>query len=260
MENTKTGFGARLADAGKSALNSYGSVLIAIVALSVVWAIASPFFLTAANLKNIGVYMSASGIIAAGVTVSMLLGGLDLSQMSIMAFSGMVVGVSYRAGVGGPVLMLIAMAVGVLCGVLNGLVMNYMRISPIITTLGTSMVFRDMAYIVSNGNLSVQNGRIASAGIAGYFEEIFISQKIGFDKPRKEFFDACFARIPGFDRQRSIIVGDSLTSDIRGGINAGIKTCWYNPRGKAARADIRPDYCITALHELPGLLSRIFRS
>ena len=153
MENTKTGFGARLAGAGKSALNSYGSVLIAIVALSVVWAIASPFFLTAANLKNIGVYMSASGIIAAGVTVSMLLGGLDLSQMSIMAFSGMVVGVSYRAGVGGPVLMLIAMAVGVLCGVLNGLVMNYMRISPIITTLGTSMVFRAMAYIVSNGNM-----------------------------------------------------------------------------------------------------------
>ena len=153
MENTKTGFGARLAGAGKSALNSYGSVLIAIVALSVVWAIASPFFLTAANLKNIGVYMSASGIIAAGVTVSMLLGGLDLSQMSIMAFSGMVVGVSYKAGVGGPVLMLIAMAVGVLCGVLNGLVMNYMRISPIITTLGTSMVFRAMAYIVSNGNM-----------------------------------------------------------------------------------------------------------
>ena len=115
-------------------------------------------------------------------------------------------------------------------------------------------------YIVSNGNLSVQNGRIASAGIAGYFEEIFISQKIGFDQPRKEFFDACFARIPGFDRQRSIIVGDSLTSDIQGGINAGIKTCWYNPLGKAARDDIRPDSCITALHELPGLLSGIFRS
>ena len=53
-------------------------------------------------------------------------------------------------------------------------------------------------------------------------------------------------------------MGDSLTSDIRGGINAGIKTCWYNPRGKAARDDIRPDYCITALHELPGLLEKLF--
>ena len=115
-------------------------------------------------------------------------------------------------------------------------------------------------YIVSNGNISVQDGRIASAGIAGYFEEIFISQRIGFDKPRKEFFDACFAKIPGFDRERAIIVGDSLTSDIRGGINAGIKTCWYNPRGKAAREDIRPDYCITALNELPGLLEKLFGS
>ena len=113
-------------------------------------------------------------------------------------------------------------------------------------------------YIVSNGNLSVQEGRIASSGIAKYFGEIFISQQIGFDKPRKEFFDACFARIPGFDRERSIIVGDSLSSDIRGGINAGIKTCWYNPRGKAAREDIRPDYSIAELNELPGLLSEIF--
>lgn len=115
-------------------------------------------------------------------------------------------------------------------------------------------------YIVSNGNLSVQDGRIASAGIARYFEEIFISQRIGFDKPRKEFFDACFAKIPGFDRERAIIVGDSLTSDIRGGLNAGIKTCWYNPRGKAPRADVRPDYCITALDELPGLLEKLFGS
>lgn len=153
METTNTGIGSRLKGAGKSALNSYGSVLIAVVALSIVWSIASPYFLTGANIKNIGVYMSASGIIAAGVTVSMLLGGLDLSQMSIMAFSGMVVGVAYRAGVSGPVLMLIAIAVGVLCGIINGLVMNYLHIPPIITTLGTQMIFRAMAYIVSDGNM-----------------------------------------------------------------------------------------------------------
>ena len=115
-------------------------------------------------------------------------------------------------------------------------------------------------FVVSNGNLSVQDSRIASAGIAGYFEEIFISQKIGFDKPRKEFFDACFARIPGFDRERAIIVGDSLTSDIQGGINAGIKTCWYDPRVKTPREDIRPDYRITALDQLPALLEKQFDS
>lgn len=153
MENTNTQFGTRLKDAGKSAFNSYGSVLIAVVALSIVWSFASPYFLTAANIKNIGVFMSASGIIAAGVTVSMLLGGLDLSQMSIMAFSGMVVGVAYRSGVTGPVLMLIAIAVGVMCGICNGLIMNYLHINPIITTLGTQLIFRAMAFIVSDGNM-----------------------------------------------------------------------------------------------------------
>lgn len=153
MENKNIQFGSRLKEAGKSALNSYGSVLIAVIALSIVWAFASPYFLTAANIKNIGVFMSASGIIAAGVTVSMLLGGLDLSQMSIMAFSGMVVGVAYRSGVTGPVLMLIAIAVGVMCGICNGLIMNYLHINPIITTLGTQLIFRAMAFIVSDGNM-----------------------------------------------------------------------------------------------------------
>ncbi len=112
-------------------------------------------------------------------------------------------------------------------------------------------------YIVSNGTGTVQDGRIASAGIARYFRDIFISERIGFDKPRREFFDACFARIPDFDRSRAIIVGDSLTSDIRGGINAGILTCWYNPRGKQRREDIVPDLEISDLMQLPPLLESI---
>lgn len=112
-------------------------------------------------------------------------------------------------------------------------------------------------YIVSNGTGTVQDGRIASAGIARYFRDIFISERIGFDKPRREFFDACFARIPDFDRERAIIVGDSLTSDIRGGINAGIRTCWYNPRGKQRREDILPDFEISKLEQLPALLESI---
>jgi len=114
-------------------------------------------------------------------------------------------------------------------------------------------------YLVSNGTASVQAGRIASAGIADFFDAIFISEEIGYEKPRREFFDACFARIPGFDRRRALIVGDSLSSDIRGGINAGILSCWYNPRGREPRADIRPDFCIRELAELPALLERIER-
>lgn len=149
----KVVFGSRLRNAGKTAMGSYGSVLIAVVALSIVWSISSPYFLTAANMKNIGVYMSASGIIAAGVTVSMLLGGLDLSQMAIMAFSGIIVGVAHRAGVGGPMLMVVAIGVGVLGGVFNGLIMNYLHIDPIITTLGTQLIFRALAYVISQGNM-----------------------------------------------------------------------------------------------------------
>lgn len=112
-------------------------------------------------------------------------------------------------------------------------------------------------YIVSNGTGTVQDGRIASACISRYFRDIFISERIGFDKPRREFFDACFERIPDFDRSRAIIVGDSLTSDICGGINAGIMTCWYNPRGKQRREDIVPDLEISDLMQLPPLLESI---
>lgn len=113
-------------------------------------------------------------------------------------------------------------------------------------------------YIVSNGTAAVQAGRIGSAGIAKYFRRIFISEEIGFNKPSREFFDRCFEMIPDFDRERTLIVGDSLTSDIRGGINAGIKTCWFNPKGKPGRVDIRANYEIRSLSQLPELLEQIF--
>ena len=152
MEN-KVSIGTRLKAAGKNTVSSYGSVLIAVIALSIVWSFASPYFLTAANFKNIGVYMSASGIIAAGVTVSMLLGGLDLSQMATMAMSGIFVGIAYNHGVHGVGLLLVAIGVGLVGGIINGLIMNYLHIDPIITTLGTQLVFRAIAYIASDGNM-----------------------------------------------------------------------------------------------------------
>lgn len=112
-------------------------------------------------------------------------------------------------------------------------------------------------YIVSNGSAVVQEGRLKSSGIGRYFKDIFISELVGYDKPSLSFFEACFARIPGFDRKRAIIIGDSLSSDIRGGINAGIKTCWFNPKGAAPRADIIPDYIVDSLDKLPALFSSL---
>ena len=112
-------------------------------------------------------------------------------------------------------------------------------------------------YLASNGTASVQHGRLASAGLYPYFQEVFISQEVGCNKPSKEYFDACFARIPGFRRERAMMVGDSLTSDILGGIRAGICTCWVNPSGGPGRANIVPDYEIQSLSQLEALLETL---
>lgn len=109
-------------------------------------------------------------------------------------------------------------------------------------------------YIASNGVAVTQDSRFRAAGLAPYFDGIFISERTGFHKPEKAYFDDCFARIPGFERKRAIIVGDSLSSDILGGKNAGIDTCWFNYRGRAPRADIRPDYTVSSLAELRNIL------
>ena len=113
-------------------------------------------------------------------------------------------------------------------------------------------------FICSNGTASVQAGRIKSAGIAHYFEKIFVSEFMGCNKPSREYYERCFAEIPGLDRSRTIMVGDSLTSDIQGGINAGIKTCWYNPKGKNLTGSAVPDHEICELTQLGKLLDTIF--
>lgn len=113
-------------------------------------------------------------------------------------------------------------------------------------------------FICSNGTQSVQDSRIESAGIARYFENIFISEHMGSNKPEARFFESCFREIPDFERGRTIILGDSLTSDIRGGVNAGIKTCWFNPGGKINSGPIIPDYEIATLSEFEDLLNHLF--
>ena len=109
-------------------------------------------------------------------------------------------------------------------------------------------------FLASNGTASVQHARLTSAGLYPYFEKVFISQDIGYNKPAKEYFDACFSQIPGFDPAKAIMVGDSLTSDILGGIRAGIKTCWVNPNHLPPRQDIPADLEIENLSQLESLL------
>ena len=109
-------------------------------------------------------------------------------------------------------------------------------------------------YLASNGVAETQYSRLESAGISHYFKEIFISETTGHHKPERAYFEYCFARIPNFDPARALIIGDSLTSDIRGGHNAGIHTCWFNPRRKPQNPEIPPDFEIHRLDELKEIL------
>lgn len=112
-------------------------------------------------------------------------------------------------------------------------------------------------YMASNGTAKVQAGRLASANISHYFQEIFISQEIGANKPDKLYFDRCGAKIPGYDPKKAMMVGDSLTSDIQGGMNAGMQTVWVNPTHKPHPDHITPDFEIEALSQLEMLLETL---
>lgn len=109
-------------------------------------------------------------------------------------------------------------------------------------------------YIVTNGVSSTQYSRLNRSGLDQYFTDIFVSEDSGSQKPQKEYFDYCFARIHEKDPAKMLIVGDSLTSDIRGGINAGIATCWLNGGSQPRVAGVKADYEIHRLSELKKIL------
>ncbi len=112
-------------------------------------------------------------------------------------------------------------------------------------------------FAASNGTASVQAGRLQRTGLDQIFEQIFVSEEIGANKPSPEFFRRAFERVGDFDPGKAVMVGDSLTSDILGGINAGISTVWINPGNKKSREDIRPDFEIKSLAQLPALLETL---
>ncbi len=110
-------------------------------------------------------------------------------------------------------------------------------------------------YVVSNGVSWTQRNKLKLAGFDRLMDDIFISEEIGSDKPFKEFFDRCFEKIPDFKRERTIIVGDSQTSDMLGGNRAKIACCWYNPEGIERSANVRVDYEIKNLWEIREVLN-----
>lgn len=105
-------------------------------------------------------------------------------------------------------------------------------------------------YAVTNGTAVAQSRKLSKSGLIDIFDGVFISDNVGYEKPRKEFFDCVFEKIGMYNKNEVMIVGDSLTSDMKGGNNAGIVCCWYNTYGKMCPDDIKTDYNITDLKEV----------
>lgn len=112
-------------------------------------------------------------------------------------------------------------------------------------------------FAASNSSVMVQAGRLNRTGFGRYFEKVFVSEGMGASKPNPLFFEHAFAQIPDFDRSKAIMVGDSLTSDIQGGINAHLRTCWVNATGKPNTTAIRPDHEIRSITQLEALLESL---
>ena len=118
----------------------------------------------------------------------------------------------------------------------------------------SSLRGRVKQYAVSNGTVVAQTRKLRRSGFDRLLDGVFLSEELGYEKPATEFFDRVFAAIGEPDRERVLIVGDSLTSDITGGNRAGIRTCWYNPKGEPNLTAARADYEIRDLHGILDII------
>ena len=139
--------------------------------------------------------------------------------------------------------------------------------------LGDTVVFCDESYKIieslrgkvkqyatSNGTIVAQTRKLKNSGLGALLDGVFLSEAVGAEKPDVRFFNAAFEAIEEsgvrINKEHTLIVGDSLTSDILGGKNAGIKTCFYNPRGEKNESKITPDFEIKNLNEIYGILNK----
>ena len=110
-------------------------------------------------------------------------------------------------------------------------------------------------YAVTNGTFVAQNRKLSQSGLDKIFDGIFISDKVGFEKPAIEFFQAVQNEIGNFNHNEVMIIGDSLTSDMRGGNNADILCCWYNPNNLENKNNVKIDFEIKDISEILNILN-----
>lgn len=108
--------------------------------------------------------------------------------------------------------------------------------------------------IITNGLSQVQRSRFKKSTIGAYFAEVIISEEVGAAKPDTKIFDIAFSRMDFPRKEDVLIIGDSLTSDIQGGCNYGIDTCWINPGKTGRQTDLAIQYEIKCLPELVNIL------
>ena len=134
--------------------------------------------------------------------------------------------------------------------------------------LGDTVVYRDDSlnlvkslhgkvkqYVVSNGTVVAQTRKLERSGLGRWMDGIFLSEQLGAEKPSPRFFEQVFAALPDIPKEDMLIVGDSLTSDMQGGNNAGIRCCWYNPAGAEAPDSLRIHHSIHDLRQVEALLT-----
>ena len=109
-------------------------------------------------------------------------------------------------------------------------------------------------YAASNSSYEHQRKRMTQSDMLKYFEKMFVSENVGALKPAKEFFDFCFNEIGNPSPSEVVIIGDSLTSDIIGGVNYGLKTVWFNPFNKELPQNLSPTYTVNDLREIKKIL------
>lgn len=109
-------------------------------------------------------------------------------------------------------------------------------------------------YIVTNGVANTQKNRLTKSGLLPFFTEVFVSETVGHQKPKKEYFDYVLSHIKEKDVNKIILVGDSLTSDIKGAMNAGLESVWLNLKKQALPEEYTPDYVIEDVRDVRGIL------
>lgn len=128
--------------------------------------------------------------------------------------------------------------------------------TPIHDALRVCRILREKGYsisIITNGRSATQHSRLSRSELTPMISKLFISEELGCHKPKKEFFDAVFEQLQ-IPVSQALVIGDSLTSDISGGIWYGIDTCWFNPKGAANTMPQAPTYEIKQLNELLSIL------